>query len=189
MSITIAARALPKSAAAGGGPGDDCCDDPRPERLVGFLERYETGVRGAEAFPPVAGFFAVVFRRHADWIDRLIPAHFDARTAETIAAALRLSGQLAVGESLKSRLVEAGSDATLSAALTNLPLRLEDIRVVTPAHLDILWGASFASGDVRYVRMIVDFLAKTANLSELIALDVARIAVVIAGAPSDSSDS
>src|SRR3979411_1715275 len=55
---------------------------------------------------------------------------------------------------------EAGSDATLRAELANLPLRLEDMRIAAPTHLDILWGASFASGDERYARMIADFFAR-----------------------------
>src|ERR1700716_2132900 len=55
---------------------------------------------------------------------------------------------------------EAGSDATLRAELANLPLRLEDMRIAAPTHLDILWGASFANGDERYARMIADFFAR-----------------------------
>src|SRR5260370_36746132 len=67
-------------------------NDPQTARLLGFLERNEKRAQGWEPFPPVAGFFAVVFGRHSDWIDRLIPAHPDPRTAVAIAAALRLSG-------------------------------------------------------------------------------------------------
>jgi hypothetical protein len=160
-------------------------NDPRPERLLGFLDRYGKRAPSWNAFPPAVGFFAVVFRRHPDWIDRLVPAHFDARTAEAIVAALRLSGQSAVGQSLKSRIAEAGSDATLKAELAGPPVNLEDIGVATPTHLDILWGASFASGDDRYVRLIADFLAKTANRSELVAIDVAKTTLAISGGPGD----
>jgi hypothetical protein len=53
---------------------------------------------------------------------------------------------------------------------------LTNLRIASGTHLDILWGASFASGDGRYALMIADFLARTANRSEAIALDVARIA-------------
>jgi hypothetical protein len=65
------------------------------------------------------------------------------------------------------------------------PFRLEDMRVVTPTHLDILWGASFASGEERYVRLIIDRLAATANRSELIAIDVTRTALAMWGGPQE----
>src|SRR5262249_51644345 len=118
--------------------------NPKPARLVGFLERYEKRAPSWNAFPPVTGFFAVVFRQHLDWIDSLIPHPPDSRTAVAIAAALRLSGQPALEPSLQSRLATAGADAMLRAELADLPLRLEELHVVTPTHLDVLWGASFA---------------------------------------------
>src|SRR5262249_5614054 len=40
--------------------------DPRPDRLVGFLTQYETRVPAEkwDPYPPVAGFFALVFQKH-----------------------------------------------------------------------------------------------------------------------------
>jgi hypothetical protein len=160
-------------------------DNPDPSRLVGFLERYQERAPGWNAFPPVTGFFAVVFRRHLDWIDRLVPDHPDSRTAVAIYAALRLCGQPAIGPNLQSRLAVAGADAMLKAELAGLPLQLERLHVVTPTHLDVLWGASFASGDERYVRMIADFLATTANRSEVTAMDVAKVVLAMSGGPRD----
>ena len=159
--------------------------DPQPARLVGFLERYEKIGQGWQPFPPVAGFFAIVFRRHPDWIGKLIPDQPDSRTAVAVAAALQLAGQPALEGSVQSRLTNAGADASLSAELANLPLRLEELHVVTPTHLDLLWGASFASGDERYARMIADFLAETANRSELIDIDVAKTVLARMGGPQE----
>jgi len=159
--------------------------NPQPERLVGFLERFQHRAQGWNGFPPVAGFFAVVFRQHSDWIDRLVPDHPDTRTAVAMAAALRLSGLPQTEPNLQSRLSAAGADPTLRVELANLPPRLEELHVVTPTHLDVLWGASVASGDDRYVRMIADFFATTANHSELIAVDVAKTALAISGGPRD----
>jgi hypothetical protein len=160
-------------------------DDPRPERLLGFIERYQKRAQSWDAFPPLAGFLAVVFSRHTDWIAMLIPDHPDSRTAVAVAAALQLSGLSKIEPSLQSRLAAAGSDARLSAELAALPSRPEELRVATPTHLDLLWGASFASGEERYASMIADFLAATANRSELIALDVAKTALVISGGPRE----
>jgi hypothetical protein len=161
-------------------------NDPQPARLVGFLERYQSSAPNWAAFPPVAGFLAVVFRRYPNWIGKLIPNQPDSRTAVAVDAALQLSGQpTADGSSLQSRLTNAGADATLKAALANLPGRLEDLHVVTPTHLDLLWGASFASGDERYARTIADFIAATANRSEPIAIEVAKVTLAVVGGPQE----
>lgn len=159
--------------------------DPQPARLVGFLERYEKRAQGWQPFPPLVGFLAVVFREQPDWIGRLIPDQFDSRTAVAVAAALRLSGEPAIEPDLRSRLVNAGADPRLRAELANLPPRLEDLHVMTPTHLDLLWGASFASGDARYPRMVADFLAETANRSEPVAVDVAKTELAMAGGPRE----
>jgi hypothetical protein len=151
--------------------------DPQPARLAGYLERYEKIAPRWDAFPPLVGFLAVVFHQSPDWTDRLIPAQPGARSATAIAAALRLAGRTKV----EPRLLSGSSDPKLVAELAGLPLRLEDLRVVTPTHLDILWGASFASGEERYVRLIIDRLAVTANRSELTAIDVTRTALAIWG--------
>jgi len=73
----------------------------------------------------------------------------------------------------------------LRAELADLPLQLEGLHVDTPTHLDVLWGASFASGDERYVRIIADLLAMTANRSEFMAIDVAKVVLAISGGPRD----
>jgi hypothetical protein len=161
--------------------------DPRPERLVGFLQAYARQVPPERwhAYPPVAGLLTFVFRAHPDWIDRLVPAQLDAQTAATIAAALRLSGHAPKLEGLQPRLRAAGLDPRLVHEFAGLPSRLEDLRISTGTHLDILWGASFASGDARYLRMILDFFAQSANRSELVALDIAQAALVMAGGPKD----
>lgn len=159
--------------------------NPQPDRLVGFLERYGKSASSWNAFPPVVGFLAVVFREHPEWIDRLIPAHLDARSAMAIDAALQLSGNSAVRQALQSRLAEPGSDTTLKGELGNLPSQIVDIRIVRPTQLDIFWGAFFSSGDERYVRRIIEFLAQTADRSELIAMDVARTTVAMSGGPKE----
>jgi hypothetical protein len=161
--------------------------NPQPERLVGFLERYSSKASSValpwSAFPPAVGFFAVVFREHPEWIERLLPSHFDARSALAVDAALELSGDFAVRRALQPRFAESGSDAILKGELDRLPSQIMDIQITRPTHLDIFWGAFFASGDERYVQRIIDFFAQTADRSEPIALDVARTAVAMSGGP------
>ncbi len=151
-------------------------EDPRPDRLVGFLDAYERELspKNWEAYPPVVGFFAVIFREHPDRIEQLIPAKITPRAADALAAALLLSGNQAMAKKLQPRFDQAGSDAILKAQLAGLPPRLESVQIQIPTHLDILWGAAFASGDGTFVIMIADYFAQTANLSEDIAFDVTQ---------------
>jgi hypothetical protein len=153
--------------------------DPCPERLVGYLEAHEARHPKWDAYPPVAGFFAVIFRAHPDWIERLAPQRFGPKTAATLAAALRLSGQAGNAPGLRSRLASAAPDPKLMAEFANLPSQLPDLQIRTPTHLDLLWGASFASGDGRHARKIMDFFANAANRSEHLALDLAQLALVM----------
>ncbi len=160
--------------------------DPRPERLVGFFEKFTSSTPPGkwDAYPPVAGFFAIVFRSHPAWTERLVPARLDPKTADTVSAALRLSNRVG-SESLQARIREAGSDERLKFEFAALPTRLEDLRITLPTHLDLLWGASFASGDGRYANIIADFFARTANRSDAIAIDVLKTAVAQMGGPKE----
>jgi hypothetical protein len=115
----------------------------------------------------------------------LIPVRPGPRNAATISAALTLSGNQALAAKLRPALDEAGSDEKLKSEFAGLPSRLEDLRARSGTHLDILWGAALASGDGTFVHMIADVLARTANRSELIALDVARTALAMMGGPKE----
>ena len=153
--------------------------DPRPERLIGFLGTLAESSAGDNwmAYPPIAGFLAVVFRAHPDAVTKLFPERPSPQTADTLRAAAQLSGSDALAKSLQTRLSKAGSDPILTVEFAHLPARLEDLRVSTPTHLDILWGAAFASGDARFVRMILDYMASVTNESEAIYRDVMWAAI------------
>lgn len=161
--------------------------DPRPERLAGFFDQLHSmpAAQSWEAYPPVAGFYAFVFRKYPADVEKLIPQAPDAKVAETLAAALRLSSNTAEYEKFLPRLAQTGRDLQLAAVFANLPSRLEDLQITTPSNLDILWGASFASGDAKYVVMIIDYFAKTANLDEEIARDIVRTVIAMAGGPRE----
>jgi hypothetical protein len=160
--------------------------DPRPERLVGFLEQYDSAqAQKWDAYPPVAGFFTFIFRAHPTRIEQLVPARLNPQSATTVAAALRMSGNQAVTAKLQPKLEQAGKDEKLTAEFANLPVRLEDLSIRSSTHLDILWGAAYASGDARFVRTILDFFAQVANSSEPVAIDIAKVALGMAGGPKE----
>ena len=158
--------------------------DPRLERLFGFIEGFEAaaGKENWGAYPPLAGFFAVVFSSHPDQIERLLPARLDPKSATAVATALRLSGKEHLIPKFRRRF-RAGWDQKLQTEFANLPTRLDEIYIKTPTHLDILWGAAFASGDSRHVSMIVHFMASVVNCSEQIALDVFKMAAARSAGP------
>jgi hypothetical protein len=157
--------------------------DPRPERMVELFTRAQNDKLRWNAYPPMTGLFAVVFRQNPKQIDRLVPSVKDATAASALVAAARLSGQPAKAEALRTRFAGIGQDERLNAEFAGLPTRIEDLRIATPTHLDLFWGASFAAGDGRYVQPIIDFYAKTADASEPVAIDVAKIVIEMAGGP------
>jgi hypothetical protein len=187
LLVPIGAAAQQMQAA----PGDTLLTtfykDPRPERLVGFLDQLRAmpAAQSWEAYPPVAGFYAFVFRKFPADVEKLMPQAPDAKVAETIAAALRLSGNQAEYEKFQPRLAQTGRDLQLAAVFANLPSRLEELQITTPSNLDILWGAAFASGDEKFVLMIIDYFARTANLDEEVARDITRTVFAMAGGPRE----
>ena len=162
--------------------------DPRIETLTHVFATLTTEGRDWTAYPPVAGLLGRTFALHPDWIDRLAPSPGNSKAASAFLAAVRLSGHAAEAGKYRSRFGPNDLDSTLEDQFGSAPDRLEDIRIRTPTDLDLLWGASFAEGDGRYVRMILDFFASITNQSELIALDTARITVAMVGGPKDIYD-
>jgi hypothetical protein len=158
--------------------------DPKPERLVGFLDRYDKIALTWESYPPIVGFFGVVFGQYPEWIDQLVPVTLSGRLAEALRAAFRLSHR-EIPEQLTERFAIAGTDETLKAELRELPSSPRDLVVLRPTHLDILWGASFASGEKFYVRRIFEFFAATADRSVDMAIDVSAVATWMSGAGGD----
>ena len=87
--------------------------DPNPERLAGFLERHQAAHTNWQAYPPVAGFFAIVFRKYPDRIAGLVPARMTGKAAATVDAAMRLSGKPA-NAAVQARLASRSPQTTAS---------------------------------------------------------------------------
>ena len=151
--------------------------DPRLEHLVGLIERWQSDAGNRwDSYPPLVGFLAVVFRSHPSWIEKLIPSTLTPDSATALSGALRLAGDPSIPEELRTRIVQAGSDPILKRQLAGLPNDLDNLNITLPTHLDILWGASFASGDSRYALKIIGFLEKIAGQSNQAVLDIVTVA-------------
>lgn len=153
-------------------------NDPRIERLDKLLPSLVANAQEWGNYPVLAGFLAVLFQRAPDRIDGLIPAQLDAKTADMLQAAFRLSGRTPSAV-IAQRLAQAGHDAKLSSEFADLPPALAELRPDTATYMDILWGAYFASGDVRHAVPLLDFFATIANQAEVIGLDITRITVAM----------
>jgi hypothetical protein len=190
-ALLLPIRAAAQQPGAQAAPGDTLLttfyQDPRPERLIGFLDRLQTSpsMQNRDAYPLIAGFYAVVFRNHPDVVEKLMPRSLDAKTAETIAAALRLSGNRPLYQAFEPRLTATGRDLEVATLFANLPSRLEELQITAPSSLNILWGAAFASGDPAFLRMILDYFARTANLDEAIGRDIVQTVAALTGGPRD----
>ncbi|WP_338822417.1 hypothetical protein [Bradyrhizobium septentrionale] len=157
--------------------------DPRPERLTEIFASVQNTATSWIAFPPLTGLLAADFKSHPEHIDRLVPIVKDVKASYALITAARLSGQPAKAEMLRAKFTNLGFDQTLNAEFAGIPTRFEDLQITRPTHLDILWGASFAAGDSRYVMPIVDYFAAAANTSELVAIDITKTAVEMTGGP------
>lgn len=157
--------------------------DPRLERLTDIFTVMQGTATSWNAFPPLTGLLAADFKSHPEHIDRLVPIVKDVKASYALITAARLSGQPAKAEMLRTQFANLGFDQTLNSEFAGIPTRFEDLRISRPTHLDILWGASFAAADSRYVRPIIDYFATAANASELVAIDIAKTAVEMTGGP------
>ena len=151
--------------------------DPKPKKLEGFLDGFANRPQDWAAYPPMVGFFAVVFRRFPDWTERLSPMTFDGKTAVTVAYAYKLSGLPPMPAALHDRLFATQPDGRLQAEFPSLPSRVEALEIKTATDLDVMWGAFFGSGDKIHVSRILDFLAARADVSHDFAIDMTKLTI------------
>ncbi len=137
--------------------------NPSPERVAKLVVFFNTLNQPDKpsAQPPTIGFLAAAFQKYPADTDKMIPDGLSATMQGIIAISLRLAGQDARAQSLVDHLKATG------AAVPDLryaPLSLDAIVASGPNEFDILWGASFASGDPRYALKILDHFATVANV-------------------------
>jgi hypothetical protein len=154
--------------------------DPEPARLADYLAEF--GSEDWRSYPPLAGFLAIIFQADPDAATALSPPDPSPKLAATLVAALQLSGHGERARDLGSRAGQLFNEK-LIAEFSDLPERIEALEIATPTHLDIVWGAAYASGDPRYPQMIINFLAGTTERSEQVAIDVTALAIAMMGGP------
>jgi hypothetical protein len=147
---------------------------PSPERAARVLTYFDS-LRAAEKAgvrPPLMGFFAAVFQLYPADIDKIIPGSISPQMSGLVAISLQLAGQQAKAQSRVAALKSKNDEAP---DLASIPSSLDAIEAIGPNELDLLWGASFASGDPRYCSKILARFAGTANVGDN-ADDLVRLA-------------
>jgi hypothetical protein len=129
-------------------------------RILEAFMKSETA-QNRSSHPPMAGFLAGVFVKYPKDIDRIVPRKIDDLTTYTVALALRFSGQSERSEKLLAGLSAKGF--LKPQMIDAFPASLESYAPTTSTDFDILWGASFATGDSRYVAKIMDRYASVAK--------------------------
>jgi hypothetical protein len=137
--------------------------NPSPARLAQLMAYFNTIAESGKPFaqPPLIGFLAAAFQKYPGDIDTLIPADLSLPMLEIVEYSLRLARQDAKARLIAERLKSRGAAAP---DFTDVPASLDALTAAGPAEFDMLWGASFASGDPRYCSKILAQFAAVANV-------------------------
>jgi hypothetical protein len=109
------------------------------------------------------GFFAAAFQRYPADIDKMIPGSLSPQMSELLATSLQLAGQPTRAQDLV-KVLKSKDEAAPN--LATIPTSLDAVQAVGPPEFDLLWGASFASGDPRYCSKILARFAAVANVGD-----------------------
>ncbi len=131
-------------------------------RLIAHFDALRSAEK-PDARPSLMGFFAAAFRRYPADIDNMIPGSLSPPMLEVLAVSLQLAGQQARAQALIGKL--KARDAVVPD-LSTIPSSLEAVEAVGPSEWDLLWGASFATGDPRYAYKILTRFAVSANMGD-----------------------
>ena len=138
-------------------------DTDRMTDYLQWLQNSQILEKNEKAAAPLAAFLSVVFAdnpQHVqDWVKS---TQFTGKTKEWVEFALWQSGHgKLIAEIFKDAPDFAKSD----------PIPLKNFPLKNPAHLSMMWSAFLASGDIVYVKKIIDTLDDDQSLTGEEALD------------------
>jgi hypothetical protein len=137
--------------------------NPSPARLSQLMAYFNTLAQSGKPFaqPPMIGFLAAAFQKYPGDVDGLISANLSLPMLEIVGYSLQLAGQDAKARSIADRLTSRGA---APPDFTHAPSSLDAMLATGPTEFDMLWGASFATGDPRYCSKILARFAGMANV-------------------------
>lgn len=135
--------------------------DPNPRLVTQILIDFNNSrfVQKDSAHPPLIGFLTAIFQQYPR--TRMVPVNMLLdRVRYSVAIAYHLAGQHDQAEEVKDRISRRGLK---QLDFSKLPSSLATMPVNGPDAYDVLWGASFATGDPQYCLRIVEAFATVAN--------------------------
>ena len=137
--------------------------NPSPARLSQLMAYFNTLAQSGKPFaqPPMIGFLAAAFQKYPGDVDSSISADLSLPMLEIVGYSLQLAGQDAKARSIADRLTSRGA---APPDFTHAPSSLDAMLATGPTEFDMLWGASFATGDPRYCSKILARFAGMANV-------------------------
>src|SRR6202453_4852714 len=140
--------------------------NPSPARLSQLMAYFNTLAQSGKPFaqPPMIGFLAAAFQKYPGNVDSLISADLSLPMLEIVGDSLQLAGQDAKARSIADRLTSRGA---APPDFTHVPSSLDAMLATGPTEFDMLWGASFATGDPRYCSKILARFRSEEHTSEL----------------------
>jgi hypothetical protein len=129
--------------------------NPQSTNVLGILKSIEQSgaTKNPNALPPMFGFMAGLFIKYPDKIASFIP-----KDASSDIQLIVLNGLMLAGR--RAELLEQGKtwglDPQKLGALVSGRKPLLQINAANATDFDMCWGASFATGDARFVRKIYD---------------------------------
>jgi tetratricopeptide (TPR) repeat protein len=137
--------------------------NPSPALLSQLIAYFNTLAQSGKPFaqPPMIGFLAAAFQKYPGDVDSLISADLSLPMLEIVGYSLQLAGQDAKARSIADRLTSRGA---APPDFTHVSSSLDAMLATGPTEFDMLWGASFATGDPRYCSKILARFAGMANV-------------------------
>jgi hypothetical protein len=148
--------------------------NPRLDDVPKLLAAWgaSASARRADGMPPMIGFVAGLAEKYPAQIDKMFPSSLAQNVQAVVVTGVQIGGRSDRAEAL-ARSYGWSQQNVAAAAARGRTLR--DIEIKSANALDILWGASFATGDPRHVRRIADFYASVANRSDVAIDDLVTI--------------
>jgi len=149
-------------------------ENPAGTNVKGLLKAWETSTNPNDknSIPPIAGFLTGLFIKYPEKIDSFIDENSSPRMQFVIGTALRLAGHLHALKNYAKKwnwspdqLAQASSGPTLLAMTAN-----------TPTDFDLNWGASFATGEARFVRKVYDAYVRVTETPGIVTSDLVAVA-------------
>lgn len=127
---------------------------------------------GADVDSPLIGFLAALFERYPEHVERWTAVDYSRDVQRLIGYGLVQAG---MAERSAAFLRRNGWPAEVIDMIGSAPDSILSMPIVTAAQLDMLWGASFATGDRRYPERLLDYVAETLALERYGVEDIADV--------------